>query len=199
MESRKEFFDRHASNWDHHLMYGEKQQRLAEVISWFGVKRGDFVLDVGTGTGVLLPYLEEAVGTQGKVAAMDFSLNMLKQAKMREFLGDKTLINAGVTAIPFQSGRFDRVTCFSAFPHFPDKRRALDEMVRVLKKDGHLFIAHLHSVEEINHLHKAAGGVVTWDRLPDPESLRAIMQNSGLYEISIISQPGRFLAEGRKA
>jgi ubiquinone/menaquinone biosynthesis C-methylase UbiE len=180
-------------------MYGEKQQRLAEVGLWFGVKRGDFVLDVGTGTGVLLPYLEEAVGTQGKVAAMDFSLNMLKQAKMREFLGDKTLINAGVTAIPFQSGRFDRVTCFSAFPHFPDKRRALDEMVRVLKKDGHLFIAHLHSVEEINHRHKAAGGVVTWDRLPDPESLRAIMQNSGLYEISIISQPGRFLAEGRKA
>jgi ubiquinone/menaquinone biosynthesis C-methylase UbiE len=180
-------------------MYGEKQERLAEVISWFRVKRGDFILDVGTGTGVLLPYLEEAVGAQGKVAAMDFSLNMLKQAKMREFPGDKTLINAGVTAIPFQSGRFDRVTCFSAFPHFPDKRRALDEMVRVLKKDGHLFIAHLHNVEEINNLHEATGGAVIRDRLPDPENLRTMMHNSGLQEISIISQPGKFLAEGRKA
>jgi ubiquinone/menaquinone biosynthesis C-methylase UbiE len=198
MESRKEFFDRHASSWDHRLRYAEKQQQLREVISWFGVKKGEIVLDIGTGTGVLLSYLKEAVGTQGRVAAMDFSLDMLKQAKMREFPEDKTLINAGVTAIPFQSGRFDRVTCFCAFPHFPDKEKALDEMVRVLKKDGYLFIAHLHSVEEINSLHEATGGAVTRDRLPDPENLRTMMHNSGLQEISIISQPGKFLAEGRK-
>jgi len=199
MESRKEFFDRHASSWDHRLRYAEKQQQLREVLSWFGVKRGEIVLDVGTGTGVLLPYFEETVGAQGRVAAMDFSLHMLKQAKMRKFSGDKTLVNAGVTAIPFRSGQFDRVTCFCAFPHFPDKEKALDEMVRVLKKDGYLFIAHLHSVEEIISLHEATGGAVMRDKLPDPENLRTMMNNSGLQEISIISQPGKFLAQGRKA
>lgn len=198
MENRKEFFDRHASSWDHHLNYGEKQQQLSEVISWFEIKEGDFILDVGTGTGVLLPYLEEAVGVRGKVAAIDFSLNMLKQTKMGESFGRKTLINAGVGAIPFRSGRFDRVTCFSAFPHFPDKGKALDEMVRVLRKGGYLFIAHLHSVKEINDLHKTVGGAVIHDRLPDPDDLRTMMQNSGLHEISMISHPGKFLAEGRK-
>jgi ubiquinone/menaquinone biosynthesis C-methylase UbiE len=199
MESRKEFFDRHANNWDHHLKYGEKKDQLEEVVSWFGVKEGDFVLDVGTGTGVLLPYLEGAAGIEGKVAAIDFSLNMLKQAKGREAAGERTLINAGVMAIPFQSSRFDRVTCFSAFPHFPDKKKALDEMTRVLKKKGRLFIAHLHSVEEINALHKTTGGVVTQDRLPEPEMLRTLMEKSGLCEVSVVSQPGRFLAAGRKA
>jgi ubiquinone/menaquinone biosynthesis C-methylase UbiE len=199
MESRKEFFDRHATDWDHHLKYGEKTDQLDEVVSWFGVKEGDFVLDVGTGTGVLLPYLEGAAGVQGKVAAIDFSLHMLIQAKRRESAGERTLINAGVMAIPFQSNRFDRVTCFSAFPHFPDKKKALDEMTRVLKKKGRLFIAHLHSVEEINALHKTTGGAVMEDRLPDSESLRTLMENSGLRDISVTSQPGRFLAEGERA
>ena len=198
MESRKEFFERHASGWDHHLNYGEKQQQLAEVASWFAVKKEEFILDVGTGTGVLLPYLVEAVGPRGKVAAMDFSFNMLKQAKRRDLAGDQTLVNAGVAAIPFLSGQFDRVTCFSAFPHFPDKRKALDEMVRVLKKDGYLFIAHLHSVEEINRLHETTGGAVRVDRLPDPETLRTMMHSSGLHALSIVNKPGKFLAEGRK-
>jgi ubiquinone/menaquinone biosynthesis C-methylase UbiE len=198
MESRKEFFDRHASDWDHHLKYGEKQGRLAEVVSWFGVKKEDRVLDVGTGTGVILPYLRQAVAKEGNVVAMDFSLGMLKQAKRRDLPADQTLINAGVAAIPFRSGQFDRVTCFSAFPHFPDKRKALDEMVRVLKKDGYLFIVHLHSVEEINRLHETTGGTVRVDRLPDPETLRTMMHSSGLHALSIVNKPGKFLAEGRK-
>jgi len=198
MEERKEFFDRHATHWDQHLKYGEKRDQLEEVVSWFGVRDGDFVLDVGTGTGVLLPYLKEAAGTRGKVAAIDFSLKMLKQAKGREPAGDNGLVNAAVMAIPFRSGRFDRVTCFSAFPHFPDKKKALDEMVRVLKRNGHLFIAHLHSVEEINALHEATGGAVIQDRLPDPEVLRTLLGNSGVCDVSVVNQPGRFLAEGRK-
>jgi hypothetical protein len=71
-------------------------------------------------------------------------------------------------------------------------------MVRVLKKDGYLFIAHLHSVEEINSLHAATGGAVIRDRLPDPETLQTMMHDSGLHEISVLSQPGKFLAQGRK-
>jgi ubiquinone/menaquinone biosynthesis C-methylase UbiE len=199
MESRKEFFDRRASNWDHHLKYGEKQGRLAEVASWFALREGECVLDVGTGTGVLLPYLLDAVGPGGRVVAMDFSLNMLKQAKRREFTDGNALINAGVAAIPFRSGQFDCVTCFSAFPHFPDKGKALGEMVRVLKNHGHVLIAHLHSVEEINRLHEATGGAVHQDRLPAPEALRILMHASGLHTLSMINEPGKFLAKGRKA
>ena len=81
---------------------------------------------------------------------------MLEQAKQRK--GEGILIHAGIEAIPFRADQFDRVTCFSAFPHFPNKGRALLEMVRVLKRGAKLFIAHLHSVEEINQLHQEMGG-----------------------------------------
>ncbi len=198
MEKRKEFFDRHASSWDEDLQYGEKVSRFPEVVRWFGLSAGDTVLDVGTGTGILLPHIRQAIGPKGSLIGIDFSLSMLEKAVFRECPGGRTLVNASVEAIPFQSDRFDRVTCFSAFPHFPNQERALREMVRVLRGGGRVFIAHLHSVEEINQFHQSVGGAVSRDRLPHPERLEEWMKASGLSAISIMNEPGKFLAQGQK-
>jgi ubiquinone/menaquinone biosynthesis C-methylase UbiE len=198
VENRKDFFNRHASAWDKELQYEGKTWQLLEVVKWFELSEGDSVLDVGTGTGVLLPYMKEAIGPKGNLVAMDFSFKMLEQARLRPYMEEKVLINASVAAIPFHSDQFDRVTCFSAFPHFPDKARALFEMVRVLRSGGKLSIAHLHSVEEIRQLHQQVGGPVAHDFLPDPERIRSLMADSGLSGISILNQPGKFLAQGQK-
>jgi ubiquinone/menaquinone biosynthesis C-methylase UbiE len=198
VDNRKDFFNRHASTWDRDLQYGGKTGELLEVVKWFELSEGDSVLDVGTGTGILLPFIKEAIGLKGMLIAMDFSLKMLEQAKLRQYVDEKILINASVGAIPFRSNQFDRLTCFAAFPHFPDKARALFEMVRVLRNGGKLFIAHLHSVEEINQLHRQVGGPVAHDLLPHRERIRTLMADSGLGEISIINQTGKFLAQGQK-
>jgi ubiquinone/menaquinone biosynthesis C-methylase UbiE len=198
MEKRKDFFDRHASSWDKDLGYEDGAARLEEVVKWFNLSQQDSVLDVGTGTGILLPFLREAIGPKGRLIAIDFSFKMLEKAKTRHFPGEKNIINASVAAIPFRSDQFDRVTCFSAFPHFPNKSWALLEMVRVLKSGGTLFIAHLHSVEEINQFHQAVGGPVAHDFLPHPERIRSLMKESGLDEVSILNQPGKFFAQGKK-
>ena len=198
MEDKKDFFDRHAARWDETLQYRDKADQLSEVVTWFGLAEGQSVLDVGTGTGILLPFLSDAIGLEGELIAIDFAFNMLGEAKQRFCKGDKTVVNASVEAIPFRSDRFDRVTCFSAFPHFPNKVKAVHEMVRVLKPKGRVFIAHLHSVEEIDQLHQQAGGAVCHDHLPPPERVRALMVESGLQEVSVSNQPGKFLAQGQK-
>lgn len=198
MEKKKDFFDRHALSWDEDLGYEEKTGQIEEVIEWFGLAKDDSVLDVGTGTGILLPFLRKAVGPRGKLIAIDFSFKMLEKAKMREFPGNKILISASVESIPFQSDQFDRIVCFSAFPHFPNKARALLEMVRVLKSRGRLLIAHLHSIEEINQFHQQVGGAVAHDLLPHPERIRDLMNKAGFCDVSIINQPGKFLAQGEK-
>lgn len=198
MEKRKYFFDRHAHHWDDRLQYEKRLSQLIGVVKDFELQEGYWVLDVGTGTGVLLPLLREAIGRKGKLFAMDFSFKMLEMAKLRDCPGGKALMNASVESIPFHSNQFDRVTCFSAFPHFPNKAKALFEMVRVLKSGGHLFIAHLHSVEEINQLHRQVGGSIAHDFLPHPERIKSLMKESGLDEISIINEPGKFLARGQK-
>ena len=196
MENKKEFFDRHAASWDKDLGYGSRTDRIREVVEWFKLSESESVLDVGTGTGILLPFIREVIGPKGQLIAVDFSLKMLDKAKTRAAWGH--IVNAGVEAMPFRSDRFDKVTCFSVFPHFANKPRALFEMVRVLRSGGMLSIAHLHSVEEINQFHRAVGGPVSHDFLPHPERVRSLMKDSGLDEVSVVNQPGKFLAQGKK-
>jgi ubiquinone/menaquinone biosynthesis C-methylase UbiE len=199
MDDRKSFFDEHASSWDESLRLQEQALRLRELAAAFELNPGHRILDVGTGTGILLPILREAIGLQGRLLAMDFSFKMLSQAMQRREGARASLINAGVGMIPFRAGQFDRVTCFAAFPHFPDKKRALSEMVRVLKQNGVLIIAHLKSAEEINQMHSHIGGAVAQDHLPGPEMLKALMGAAGLDHIAIVNEPGKFVATGRKA
>jgi ubiquinone/menaquinone biosynthesis C-methylase UbiE len=198
MDDRKQFFDSSASVWDEKFAANNRSEGMTQVAEWFRVKEGETVLDVGTGTGVLLPFLGKAVGEKGKVVAMDFALNMLKAALRRDYAVIPEFINAGVGAIPFRRESFDKVTCFSAFPHFPDKERALSEMVRVLRKGGMVLIAHLHSIEEIAELHGNVGEAVRKDHLPGREAMVRLMEAAGLSGIDIINEPGKFLAQGQK-
>ena len=198
MEMLRDYFDRHASSWDEMLKYNERASELLEVVSWFGLAEGHWVLDVGTGTGILLPLIRQAIGPKGMLIGFDFSFKMLEKAKLREYFGEKIFLTSTAESIPLRSALFDRITCFSAFPHFTDKAKALVEMVRVLKSGGVLSIAHLKSVEELNQFHRHLGGPVANDLLPHPERIRSLMTESGLWDISIINQPGKILAQGRK-
>ncbi|MGB9629593.1 MAG: class I SAM-dependent methyltransferase [Thermodesulfobacteriota bacterium] len=198
MESLRAYFDRHATSWDQMLKYDKRTLELIKVVQWFGLGEGQRVLDVGTGTGILLPLIQQAIGSKGMVVGFDFSLKMIEMAKLREYFGNKILLTADAESIPLRSNLFDRVICFSAFPHFSNKLNALMEMVRVLKKGGVLFIAHLKSVEELNQFHQNLGGPVSNDLLPTPQTLKKLMKEAGLLEVNIINHPGKFLAEGRK-
>ena len=198
MDARRSFFDSAASKWDEIIERDRHTKMLEEMVHGFGIREGDAILDVGTGTGVLLPLLVRATGARGTIAAMDFSIKMLLAAAAHDFDMRPAFFNAGVAAIPFKEGSFDKVTCFSAFPHFPDQAKALAEMVRVLKAQGALFIAHLHSIEEIADLHRGVGGPVGGDRLPDKKAMARLMSKAGLTHIEIENEPGQFLALGRK-
>ncbi len=198
MDERRSFFESAASGWDELLDRDLNKKKLAEMVSLFGVCKGDAILDVGTGTGVLLPLIGHASGPEGTVVAIDFSFNMLVAASSHHYSVRPAFLNAGVGAIPFRQGSFDKVSCFNAFPHFPDKKKALTEMVRVLKQGGSLFIAHLNSVEEIAQLHHDVGGSVRGDHLPDRETMGLLMAEAGLQDMDVQNKPGWFLARGKK-
>ncbi|QUL98142.1 MAG: hypothetical protein IMF26_08830 [Candidatus Fermentithermobacillus carboniphilus] len=93
------FFDALASSWDENV----DPLRVQDILVTAGIRSGHAVLDVGSGTGVLLPFLVEAVGPEGRVFALDISTATHfadKQAATKEI--SRVLVPGGcmVTAHP---------------------------------------------------------------------------------------------------
>jgi len=189
----KEHFDRLAPTWDGSLGQ-ETLTRADRILVELAIKPGSHVLDVGSGTGILLPFLSKAVGGQGRITEMDISAGMLAEARAKGSGTNNYYIQADITAIPLPEEVFDLVICFNAFPHFDDKPGALREMTRVLKSGGRLAIGHSMSREELNDMHRSIGGVVGGDRLPDNAEVYRLLEQAGLGRVKIENSPERYLA-----
>ncbi|MCU0559359.1 MAG: methyltransferase domain-containing protein [Desulfobacterales bacterium] len=196
--SQREFFDSRADGWEAACYPQEVRERLAALIPEFRLEPGACVLDVGTGPGVLIPYLREAVGPKGRICSFDLSLPMLRQAQLKPLLPQDLVLRADAHHLPFGAGRFDVVICFAAFPHFDDPGLALAEMARVAKSGGRVVIAHLLSREELAR-HHGGHDAVADDMLPPADVMQLHFRRAGLQTPLIEDRPGRYLAAARRA
>jgi len=195
--SQREFFDRRASDWETNCYPKEVRERLVELIPEFSLRPGAGVLDVGTGPGVLIPYLRQAIGPSGRICSFDLSLPMARQARLKPLLAKDLVLQADCHRLPFARNVFDNVICFASFPHFDDPALALREMARVARPGARLVIAHLLSREELAR-HHGGHEAVADDILPDAERMRAIFNQAGLGDPFIEDRPGRYLAAAGK-
>jgi ubiquinone/menaquinone biosynthesis C-methylase UbiE len=193
MISRREFFNNIAITWDERFQNQELTDFLSQLVPTFQLKQGQRVLDVGTGTGVLVPYLLEAVGSTGHVTAIDFAEKMVEICKAK--YANITNVSVAVQRVEnldFPSKSFDAVTCFGLFPHFENKEEALSQLNRVLKPGGKLIIAHALSSKELKtHHHNAS--VVAQDMLPDEAEMKRLLKQAGFTGIHIIDEPGSYV------
>lgn len=141
------------------------------------------VLDLGCGTGVILKELRHK-NSAVELFGLDLSENMIAQATRR--LGTTAKLTVGdAENLPYFDNTFDLVCCVESFHHYPNPKKALSEINRVLKKDGlfllcdtwsktpirqimNFFIrfsndgdVHIYSENEINKLLTAAGFSMT--------------------------------------
>jgi ubiquinone/menaquinone biosynthesis C-methylase UbiE len=98
------------------------------------------VLDVGCGTGEFALNLKRCKQNIN-IFGIDISKEMINIAKA------KTMFNRGidfrvgdVEKIPYDDNYFDCITCAHSFHHYPNKRKAVREMFRVLKNNGKVMI-----------------------------------------------------------
>jgi len=194
----KEYFDQLAPTWDQEVGDGSREC-LASIVEELRIGPGYRVLDVGSGTGVLLPLLMEALNGAGHVVALDISGEMLRQAKHKTIQGIVDFAQADVMAIPLTDNSVNLTLCNGVFPHFSDKVKALKELTRVLKNGGQLVICHTMSRAMINQLHQSIGGIVANHLLPDECQLRDQVEQAGLKITHFEDSAARYLVIAEKS
>jgi ubiquinone/menaquinone biosynthesis C-methylase UbiE len=193
------YFDAHADTWDDRT--AEKDQKKLELMAnRLGIQSGSRVLDVGTGTGVFVPFLLSKIGPEGWLVCLDYSDRMLQRARSKQFQGNIEYVCADIASTRLPDSTFDAVVCYSSFPHFKDKRRALGEIGRVLKRGGRLLICHTSSRAWINAMHGHIAEVSS-DLIPDEQEFTRLLSAAGFGEIRIEDEDDSYLAsamiEGR--
>lgn len=196
--SRRQFFDQHAREWDA-ARPADLAARLERVAGMLDLGPGHRVLDVGTGTGALVPAMLARVGETGAIVALDSSAEMLAMARGKGFPTNVTFMEADIERAPeLADASFDRVACNAAFPHLPHRQQALAEMVRVLRPGGLLVISHPIGRDAVEARHRQHGEAVAADHVPPPAEMRELLREAGLADIFIIDEPEFYLAAARK-
>ncbi|MFP4083121.1 MAG: class I SAM-dependent methyltransferase [Candidatus Aminicenantes bacterium] len=195
--NKREFFDQMASQWENDHQKEEEIEKLERLFGNFRLSAGSAVLDVGCGTGRLVPYLRREVGEKGLVVESDFSAEMLRTARRKYPQKNLFYIHADAQIAPLKENIFDAVICFALFPHLPRKKRALEEFRRILKPGKPLFIAHPMSREELNQYHTQVKGPVNQDILPDQQTMEMLFGEAGFCDLVIKDEPSFYLAQAK--
>jgi len=182
--ARRTFFNALAGEWSSASDFRANQERLANLIAAAPVGRGDHVLDVGSGTGIALPALRQAVGPQGRVVGIDTAENMVEEARKVHpavILGD---ILAPPPEFPFGERDLDFILAFAVLPHLEDPAQFLKIAANLLRPNGHLLVLHFMSRAICNDFHRKAGTAVEHDMLPTRTELDEMAAKAGLVPVS---------------
>jgi ubiquinone/menaquinone biosynthesis C-methylase UbiE len=177
---RAVFFDNLAEKWDD-MSPAPPDDTMESFLDRLNISAGNVVLDVGTGTGLLVPYLMKY--GPAKVIAMDLSEKMLGRLadKYQNIYHSRLeILHNDVHCLNIPEQSVDVVICNSVFPHFDDKPQALAELYRVLKASGRLSIHHFAGREKINSVHASLSHeIIRTDILDDMQSLALLLQEIG--------------------
>lgn len=164
-----------------------ESDKVDRVLNIAGLRNGMKVIEPGCGTGRLTKVLAQRVGPTGRVVAFDISLAMTDACMRRvATLQQAEVCCACAEEFPFPRAEFDLVVCHQVFPHFDDKRRAVENLTSALKPTGRFVAFHFIGSEAINDLHRKAHPSVLHDMMPPKQAMKDLFSSVGL-EVDYLS------------
>ncbi len=166
----------------------------AELVGAADIRPGDFVLDVGCGTGAVARQVARRLQPSGMLVGIDFSRGALKIAKSSAPEGN--FIEMDAENIGLRT-KFDKILCQYALMFFPDSVQVLARLMMLMKEGGRLAVA-VHGTSEgvpyfgtvmdpvLYHIPDIRPqGTPTVHRFGKPEDLRQAIASAGFSDISV--------------
>ncbi len=141
-------------------------EKAEPILKEIGIKAGFKVLDFGCGSGIYTTLISYIVGNKGKVYALDYDANKLKELnskiKLKNIKNVEILETSKQVSFPIEDSHLDVILIYDVWHLLSDNERKdfLRESKRTLKKGGFVsFLAtHLHdsnvNLEKIHNLMK---------------------------------------------
>jgi ubiquinone/menaquinone biosynthesis C-methylase UbiE len=168
---------------------------------------GARVLDVCCGSGASALPAAEIVGPQGFVLGIDLAANLLELARTKA--AKRGLMNTqfrvgDLLDMHLSDTQFDAVICVFGIFFIPDMPAAVRALWHAVRPGGKLAVttwgprflepattAFWNAVREVRpDLYK---GFNPWDRISDPESVRALLREGGIERAEVVAEAGRHL------
>jgi len=191
-KSQKELFDRLYRLFEPPLPEGVPE-RLEEIVRAGGILPGDTVLDIGSGTGILIPIIKGYKPSQ--IYACDLSEKMLSQLKtnypdVQTFLTD-------VKDLRLPQASVDVAFLNACYPNIADKAGAFDNLSRIVKPGGRVVISHPIGKTFILSLKDAMSFPL--DEFPGRQSAEELFKPYGFEVASFTDQAQLYILVLKKA
>jgi ubiquinone/menaquinone biosynthesis C-methylase UbiE len=162
-------------------------ERLEKIVAYGRIARGDIVLDVGTGTGILIPIIKKY--KPGLIHACDLSEEMLKQLR-KNHPHVKTII-ADVRDLDLPEGSIDAALLNACYPNIVDKAGTFSNLGRMMKANGRMVISHPLGKSFIHSLKESVPFPL--DEFPEKKDAEALLKPFGFEIETFIDEPELYL------
>ena len=194
-QSEIDFFDNLAPTWDDNEVRSTPE-RIRSILAKLNIREGMDILDLGTGTGVLVPYLSSMVGNEGHITAIDLSEGMLSIARRKY----GSLKNVEFLNIDFEEdqipGKYDIAMLYSVYPHLHAPADTMEWLFKMnMKPDGRIVIAFPSDEEFINNIHHERKA--EHDHLPPAHMLAEMISHWGFGAKVLAATQDEYIIEVR--
>jgi len=188
-------------------------QSTSKVVKISRIKKGDVVLDLACGTGVVTKKISSKAGTDGRVVGIDISPGPIEIAKKWNLKKNVKFVITDVEKMKFEE-EFDAVTCQYGLMFFPNVQLVLRKVRKFLKKGGRITVAVHGSKRTAPYFSCISNAVLkfipdflpvgtpTVHRFGTKDLLRTEFEKAGfkkihVYEFNFQYKPGTFEAYWR--
>jgi SAM-dependent methyltransferase len=198
--SEWEFSGSVPDNYERYLVPSIFGPWASDLVDVAAPQRGESVVDIACGTGIVARTAAQRVGSSGRVVGVDLSVPMLQASRAAAAAQGVSVEwqEGSAVKLPLTDAAFDVAFCQQGLQFFADRPAALREMHRVLRPTGRLALSVWRGIEQspgfavlaealTRHISREVGMLMTSGPfgLSNPEELRSLVAGANFTGITI--------------